>query len=277
MNTAQQEALRAWFDTYVQGFYTGPARHDAHIQLKQVHTQKVCEEMEYLCTALALDEPDHLLAGAIALLHDVGRFEQYRRHQTFMDARSEDHCLLGLEIIKAQGVLDGFEASERDVILTAVRHHGARVLPDGLPKRTDLFCRLIRDADKIDIFRVVLDNYRRWKESPEGFVLAVPFPDEDRYNPALLDAVIEGQAIDYRELQTIHDVRLLQLGWIHDINFPATLARIRQRGHFDELLDGLPADDACDRLRRYVTQYVEQRLAAEDDNDRLRWKPPPNA
>ncbi len=279
MNAAQWQALRAWFDAYVQGFYTGPARHDAHIRLKQLHTQKVCEEIEYLCTALGLDESDHLLAGAVALLHDVGRFEQYRRHQTFMDARSENHCFLALEIIKAQGVLDDFEASERDVILTAVRHHGARVLPDGLPERTALFCRLIRDADKIDIFRVVLDNYRRWKESPEGFVLAVPFPDEDTYNPALLEAVIEGRTIDYRELRTIHDVRLLQLGWIHDINFPATLARIHQRGHFDELLAGLPADEACDRLRRHVTQYVEERLAAavEEKNDRLRWKPPPSA
>ena len=266
MKVAQWNAFRTWFGAYVKGFYTGQARHDAHIRLKQIHTHKVCEEMEYLCASLGLDEPDCLLAGTIALLHDVGRFEQYRRHQTFMDARSENHCLLGLEILEAQHVLGDLDTSERDIITTAVRHHGARELPRDLPERTALFCRLIRDADKIDIFRVLLDNYRRWKQSPEGFVLSIPFPDDDSYNPALVEAILQGHTIDYRDLRTIHDVRLLQLDWIHDINFPATFTRIRQRGCLEEILAGLPHDATCNRLRTFVRRYVGKRLTAAQDH-----------
>jgi len=263
MDTTQLQAIETWFETYVQGFYDGRGRHDAHIRLKQLHSAKVCDEMAALCDSLGLGANDRRIAHVVALLHDAGRFEQYRRYQTFMDARSENHSLLGLRILDEHGVLDGLDAVERDLIVTAIRHHGDRELPADLPDRDALFCRLIRDADKIDIFRIVLDNYRRWKQSPEGFVLDIPFPDDDSYSPALVEAVLQGRSVDYSQLRTIHDVRLLQLGWIHDINFPEALRRIRDRGYLDELLGGLPDDECCRRLRDYVGRYVAERLAGE--------------
>ena len=40
------------------------------------------------------------IAEAVALLHDVGRFEQYKRYGTFNDRKSVNHAALGVEIMK---------------------------------------------------------------------------------------------------------------------------------------------------------------------------------
>ena len=69
---------------------------------------------------------DLRLAEAIALFHDVGRFEQYARYHTFVDRRSADHAWLGVEILRKEGELDG---STRDLILRTVSYHNRMDLP----------------------------------------------------------------------------------------------------------------------------------------------------
>ncbi|MBN1817981.1 MAG: HD domain-containing protein [Sedimentisphaerales bacterium] len=261
MDKRQLQGFRRWFTRYVKEFYTGQPRNDAHIRLKQVHTNKVCQEMRYLAGGLSLSENDGWIAETIALFHDTGRFEQYRRYQTFMDARSENHSLLGLQVLSEHRVLDPLIPEERQIIETAIHHHGQKDLPEDLPCRQALFCKLIRDADKIDIYRVILKNYREYEKCPEGFVLDVPLPDSPGYNPDMVQAVLEGRTVSYSDLQTVNDVKLMQLGWIQDINFPATLERIHKRGYVRQLLSLLPDDENISWVGEHVNRYLRNRLS----------------
>jgi len=54
---------------------------------------------------LHLNQKDLNLAKTIALLHDVGRFEQYERYRTFDDYKSEDHVHLSLNVLNQEEVL----------------------------------------------------------------------------------------------------------------------------------------------------------------------------
>jgi hypothetical protein len=47
---------------------------------------------------------------AVALLHDVGRFPQYRRWRTFRDSESDNHARLSLEVIRHEAVLEHLPA-----------------------------------------------------------------------------------------------------------------------------------------------------------------------
>ena len=96
MRQEQLDSLYRWFRDYVGGFTSDNPRVQAHLKLKDQHTYRVCAEMRHLVKCLALPDRDARIAEAIALLHDTGRFEQFVRYQTFMDSRSENHCLLGL-------------------------------------------------------------------------------------------------------------------------------------------------------------------------------------
>jgi hypothetical protein len=259
MRQEQLDSLYRWFQGYVGGFSSDNARVQAHLKLKQQHTYRVCAEMRHLVHSLALPDRDARIAEAIALLHDTGRFEQFVQYQTFMDSRSENHCLLGLRILAEHKVLYALDEAERQIIEKAIEFHGAMELPN-LPADTILFARLIRDADKIDIFHIVIKNYKEYLSKPEGFVLEVAFLDTPGCTPEVAAAVLARRPIDYRDLKTIDDVKLMQLGWVFDVNFPAALVRIRDRGYLDELVHLLPDTPEMARLTGSVMDYVEQAI-----------------
>ncbi len=263
MRPGQLDQFYTWFRDYVGSFSSDNARVQAHLKLKENHTYRVCAEMRYLIQSLALPDSDARIAETIALFHDVGRFEQFCTYQTFMDARSENHCLLALRILREHKVLDVLDNTERRIIETAIEFHGARDLPE-VPADTELFAKLIRDADKIDIFDVVIRNYKEYKLRPEGFLLEVALPDTPGCSPELVQAVLDRRAIDYRELKTIDDVKLMQLGWVFDINFPASLVRIRERGYLDELIGMLPDTPQIVRVTDMVVNYVEAAIRGSE-------------
>jgi hypothetical protein len=261
MEQEQLHKLRVWFDSYVAGFYGDDEFVNANIELKDKHSRKVCEETTWLAGKLGLDDNQKRIAEAVALLHDVGRFEQFKKYRTYSDARSCNHSALGVEVICAERVLDGIDERERGYIEAAVKYHGDKELPQGLDANTLLYCRLIRDADKIDIYRVVTEYYEQYRHDPESFKLEIELPDEPWYSNEVVQKVLDGERIDYRLLKTWNDCKLIQLSWVYDVNFAATLERIRQRGFLEKLIEYLPKNDDINRVRAKVFEYVNSRIA----------------
>lgn len=134
---------------------------DEKVALKIEHTGKVAQICEEIAKSLSLKEEEVDFAWLLGMLHDIGRFEQLRRFHTFYDAKSVDHAILGAELLE-EGLLQRFwkDASdkERDTLLKAIRFHNRYVLPPDLTDEEKLFCDLIRDADKVDIFRVAMSS-----------------------------------------------------------------------------------------------------------------------
>ncbi|MBN2350648.1 MAG: HD domain-containing protein, partial [Bacteroidales bacterium] len=90
--------LQEWFINYVQTFYNRKTEIQQNIVLKKEHTHRVCKEIVAIGQELKLNNDELQLSEIIALLHDVGRFEQYARYRTFMDSKSENHAELGVKI-----------------------------------------------------------------------------------------------------------------------------------------------------------------------------------
>ena len=128
--------------------------HNGKMKLKIVHTQEVTKVMERLTQALHLPEKMRRLAYICAVYHDIGRFEQLKRYDTFWDHQSIDHAQLSCEILKEEHLLEELSERERQMILTAIGNHNKLAIEPGLDEETMLLCQLIRDADKCDIFRV---------------------------------------------------------------------------------------------------------------------------
>jgi hypothetical protein len=260
MNNEQLTTLKSWFDKFVASHYCDDEFINANVKIKYEHTRFVCEEMLYLADELKLNENQRSLAESIALLHDVGRFPQFVKYRTFNDPRSINHCQLALDVIQKENVLDGLPAEEQKSIETAVKYHGAKVLPPNLSGDSLLFSKMIRDADKIDIYRVVTRAYIQHRDDPDNFKLEIEFPDLPGYTPAILDAVLAGRLIEYRHLHCWNDMKLLVLGWVYDVNFPATLKRIRQRGYIETILSFLPDNDDTAKVRDKIFSYVDNRI-----------------
>jgi len=263
MKQHQLEKFRVWFDDYVAGFYGDDEFVNANIELKQQHSRRTCKEMLYLAEQLNLSSDQKLIAETIALFHDIGRFEQFITYRTYNDPRSTDHSLLGLKVLRRKNILDGVEQKERELIEKAIEYHGRKELPADLDGDQLLFSKLIRDADKIDIFYVVTQYYRQYRDNPQAFKLEVELPDGPGYSKKVVEKVLTGQKIDYTELRTLNDMKLCQLGWVYDVNFTATLKRIKQRNFLQMLIDFLPETGDIKQVEKKVFTYVDSRIENE--------------
>lgn len=239
MQPADLHRLQQWFNRYVATFEDLDPEGLRNIHLKQHHTLQVVACMEALAAGEGLDEADTLLATAVALLHDVGRFPQYRRWRTFRDSESDNHARLSVEVIRSEALLDHLPAEERLLIEEAVRFHNLLELPDQISSPTDRFIRLIRDADKLDIWRVFLEYYQL-PEEERASAVGLGFPDLPEVTPACLAALSEGRIVKLEQARVLNDFKLLQISWVYDLNWATTRRLLLEREYLPKLAATLP-------------------------------------
>ncbi len=275
------EKFRTWFDDYVTGFYSEDEYVNTNLKMKQLHSRRTCSVTRELVDQLELDTNQKRIAETIALFHDIGRFEQFIRYGTYNDARSVNHCQLGLRVLRETNVLAPVDRAEREVIEKAIEYHGRKELPSDLDDQCLLFSKVIRDADKVDVLYVITEYHKQYLEivtrrpwpvtratSDERRAtrvlqsLLLELPDEPKYSPKIVDALLHGRRIDHKELRTMNDMRLLLIGWVYDVNFAATLKQIRERGFLDVLFDFLPRTCDIESVRRIISHYIDSRITA---------------
>ena len=59
---------------------------------------------------------------------------------------------------------------------------------------------------------------------------------------------------------TTNDFKLLLIGWVYDINFYQTLARIRERLYLAQLLARLPRTTEMMEVGKCIFKYVDERI-----------------
>src|SRR5512147_794249 len=261
MNQEDLIALKDWFAGYAASFSTPAVEEQRNIAIKRDHTYEVCRNALRIAHDLGLSEGEALLAEAVALLHDVGRFSQYRQYRTFDDSISVNHAALGVKVLLEERALQGLQERERDLIVHAVALHNVFSLPEGLDGTTLLFARLIRDADKLDIMRVLLEFFVQDKESrADAFGLGLP--DEPGYSPVVLARLAGREMAKKSDLTTLNDFKLLQLTWLYDFNFASSLRVVIERRYIERLAGLLPDTEEIRRAVAVVRADVDERLRA---------------
>jgi len=259
MNINDLDHQKKWFSEYVAGYYTGDRDYDFPIRLKEEHTEKVCDNIRSICGDLQLPEQDRLLAETIALFHDLGRFEQYIRYGTFNDAVSINHARLSLMEIGKNRLLSRFATGDKRLISKAVAHHNAPSLGGNHPERDILFMRLIRDADKLDVWRVLIDYYRnRGKQQNRAIELGLP--DEPTCSQEIIDAFFNHRTALLKDARTNIDIILLQISWVFDLNFTQSFQMAQQQQLMSALIGFLPPLPVVQKAVEFARSYVRHRL-----------------
>jgi len=240
----QLTLIATWFDTYVASFQAPSSEGQRNYELKIAHTVRVRTIMDRLTASLSMSSEERALAAIIAVCHDVGRFPQFRQYRTFNDAASANHAALALQTLNVERVLAPLADELQSLILQAIALHNAFLLPDNLDSSVCRFARLIRDADKLDIWRVLIDYC---SAAPEERASAVVWelPDTGLCSNQALAEVIAGRMINRSLLATADDFKLLQLSWVYDLNFRESFTILAERGYLETLAAFLPDQPGC--------------------------------
>lgn len=216
------------FTEYVQNYNP----EDSQIRLKIIHTWKVVSAADQIAENLNLSEEEKKLAHLGALFHDIGRFEQVSRFHTFMDAKSVDHAALGAEILAQEDFLNELSNQEKEMVIQAVSVHNKLSIPDMDTGFQRVLDQILRDADKVDIFRVSA------KEDPMDTTGApLSALKTQTITPAVYEALVEGRSVDRSSRITNLDFWMSFLGFIPDLNFPVSCRIVLEQGFWREQLD----------------------------------------
>lgn len=236
------DQLAGWqqrLTAYAQGWLRGEPDHDVNITLKLDHCRRVLDEARRLLAADGSGPAHPAAVQAAALFHDVGRFPQYARWGTFRDAVSEDHGRLAARVVRSEGLLDDLPETLRIQALAAMVAHNRRRIPPGLPPALRACAGLVRDADKLDIFPIMLAHLAPGSEANPVVVLHLA-DQPTAYCPTMLEALRQRRMAAYAHMRSRNDFKLLLLSWVYDLNTQAARRFFLERDYVGRVLALLP-------------------------------------
>jgi hypothetical protein len=259
MTPAVLDDLKVRFTRYSERFRCAERDADRAIRLKVEHTWRVVQAIGWLAGQLQLADDRRRLAEAMAVLHDVGRFRQFQRYGSYLDMATENHALLGVRVIAEEGLLAGVDEAEQRLIERAVAVHNAARLPADEDGESLFFMRLLRDADKLDIWKVLLDHYFERAEEPSAAV-GLGLPDEPTCSPAVVAAIERGELVAFPDIETLTDFKLMQLSWVFDLNFAPTFEWVARERYVEQMAQVLPQGRAVQALVVAARAHVAKRV-----------------
>lgn len=259
MKSEQVTGITEWFDAYAQSFAGGSADMHPLLRLKLDHSRRVAKEAEGLAQDLGWNNAGTNTARALGLLHDVGRFSQFAEYRTFSDAASVNHGQRGCSVVAQTCILDSLAPTERNCILDGIRHHNARNISVDLSPDSLVFLKLIRDADKLDIFLIVLQAVEEngFRDLP----LMLPRVTLDRScSPEITKDIQQHHCCSLENVRSLGDFLVMQLSWVFDLNYTSALRRFSCRRIIPRILRQLPENSGTIEIGSTVQAFVTDRL-----------------
>lgn len=233
------------------------------IQIKVKHILRVVENSKFLAQELGLTQEQVELAELIGLFHDIGRFEQVRLYDTFSDKDTGlDHAAYSLKVLYEDGEIKRFIDTDKydDIIKTAVFNHNKASIDENVTGDALLFSKIIRDADKLDIYRVINEDAMKdifWYKEFENLKMSDKLMNDFLYN----------KFISFKDVKNNADLIYVFYTYIYDLNFPSCFKIIKKNGYLsnflsriDETFKSEEITNVTKRLLNICNEYMDKEL-----------------
>lgn len=235
------------------------------VALKVTHTYGVVKASEYLAKQLNLNEEDTNLSRLIALLHDIGRFEQSKANNDVYDnadATLFDHAIYGCKVLFEDNMIRRFIDEDKydNIIYKAILNHNRISIEDGLSKQELLHAKLIRDNDKTDNFRVKLtESFKVLLGTDDVEVINNEKISDDIYNTFMKKSLIK-----YGDTQTCLDRWSAYIAFIFDYNFDESLRYLKENDLVNKCFNRInyKNPDTIEKIanmRNLANSYIEEK------------------
>ena len=232
------------FDNYVKNYDMSNEK----ISLKYYHTFRVCEQSIAISKSLNLSKEDTDIAYLIALLHDIGRFEQVKRFNTFNDEKSMDHALYGCKILFEEGLIRDFivDDSYDEIIKKAVYNHNKLYIEENLNEREMLHSKIIRDADKIDIIYNVTDLGQ------------IKLNDDDsEISEKVRESFFKENIVSKLDMKTHNDSIMVKFAFVFDLNFRYSFEYFKENDFVNKMYSKLKNKSIFKEYVDELNKYIE--------------------
>ena len=148
-----------------------------------------------------------------------------------------------------------------DIIKKAVYNHNKAKIDESITdENTLLFCKIIRDADKLDIYRVINED------KMEDIFWYKEFKNLKMSN-SLMEKFIKDRFIKYKDVKNNADLIFVFYGYIYDFNFPSCFKIIKKEKYLDNFLtrikdtfDSEEITKNTEELLKICNEYMDNML-----------------
>jgi len=247
------EKARKVFAEYVSKYDSNNAK----IIEKTKHTYRVSEVSNIIASGIELNEEDTELARLIGILHDIGRFEQMRRYNTFVDANSINHAEFGVKILFEDNLIREFIEENKfdNIIKMAVLNHNRYKIEDGLQGDELLHSKIIRDADKIDDLYISANK-------------TYNLDNNELISEEVFNAFVNNICALYSKAKTNIDMHILHIAWIYDFNFDFSIELLKEKDYINKIIDNINCEnkdtfDKIQGIRKVANDFLRRRTQDE--------------
>jgi hypothetical protein len=263
MSHSSPFSLAGWFADYVSRYRAADGALPAPLELKYAHSRRVAKNARRIARGLKRTDREVLLAEICGLLHDIGRFPQYRRYGSFHDADTIDHGLAGRMTLEDEGAPALLDENAWNRVSCAVEYHNRKTehLPENLPADSRRLLNIVRDADKLDIMDLALQSVAR-----DGFrALPAMLPHirlSRELTPAVVEEILQTKTVSVGNIRTVADFLAMLASWFYDFNFPVSRKIAVSRNLIVRLQNGLPdiqvVREILDTIKKEMTGAEER-------------------
>ena len=232
---------------------------DPGFNLKVVHTMHVVENAKSIAEHMQLLDEDIALAQLIAYLHDIGRFEELKTLKGFESVKN-DHALYASKILFDNNLIRKFILDDLydNIIKKAIENHNKLNIESGLNERELLHAKIIRDADKLDNFRVKRD------ESILGKFSKIEEFNDSLISDNVYNSVLKRECVDIHDRVYPLDYWICILAFVFDLNFKETFDVIKDNNYVDILIDKFKytnkvTSERMEKIRIIINEYLREK------------------
>lgn len=234
------------FNNYVKQFdFNNPK-----IRYKFHHSYRVMEIAKEIALSLNLNDEDSYIVTLAALLHDIGRFNQIKNYDTYLDQISTDHGNEGERVLKENDFIKQFVLDEKiiNIILNSTKYHNKYEIDPNLDQKTTLICKIVRDADKLDIM-TELGNIITLKE----IIL----------KKELVDAIYKEEICKNKNCNNEVDTIIRILSWVYDLNFKYSFDYLMKNKIIEKkfnLLEMYGETEEITKIKKLIYKKINEKL-----------------
>ncbi|SDO01005.1 HD superfamily phosphodieaserase, includes HD domain of RNase Y [Desulfonauticus submarinus] len=251
------EPYFSWFKEYVKNFYFDNPKDQENIRLKEDHSVRVFKHAKSISLNEGFGKEIKFCIELASLFHDIGRFEQYKQYKTFQDKLSVNHALLGFKVLSQQDFWRKLPIKIRRYVGISILLHNRLNIPSTFNKSLGLVVKAVRDADKLDIFKVILKYFENGSNNK---VVMLNLSDAPLVTKTVLDDLKQKRLVDYNKMQYINDFKLLLASWIYDFNFKYSYQVILENDYLGKIFSLLPNNTELKIIYRELNDYLKSNV-----------------
>lgn len=232
------------FENYISKY----SLDQSYMKLKHDHSIRVMELMNKYAKELNYNEEDIEIAKLIGLLHDIGRFEQYKVFGTDKDHKTVDHADYSVVQLFEKNQIKQFTDKKEwyPIIEFAIKNHNKRQIPDHEDERVLKFAKLIRDIDKLDIIYLL------------GYLGQHLYKDiDEKITSDVIKYVINHETVDVTKCVNENDWTTAQFAFVFDINNDIILKEYKENLNY--LYDRVNKD-RFKEIYEETIKYIDERI-----------------